>query len=173
MELLHRTPLRARALVGAILAVAVIGAIVSASGRPAHASGSETDLVLTPGINGVPGASGKAEIEISDGVLKGSVSVTGLLAQPEGSGKFYGVWFVNIESGDKAFLGALQHDQSIIFASGGKGSSKFAATRFTTPNKLLAITFGPKNKNLLIVLIENKIDGLNPSPVGEVVSATF
>lgn len=177
MELLHRSPLRARAIVGAILAVAVIGTIGSASSRTAHASGtvrtSDTDLVLTP-LAGAPQASGRADVEIDHAVLKGSVSVKKLPAKAYGSGLFYGVWFVRTDTGDKAFLGALQHDQSIIFSSGGEGRSEFAATHYTSgPEAGSAITFGAKGTNLFIVLIETTINGLTPSPVGQAASATF
>ena len=89
-----------------------------------------------------------------------------------GSGRFYGVWFVRTDTGDKAFLGALAQDESIILSRGGRGKVEFAATQFTTgPNAGSPIRFGPAGTNLVIVLIENKINGLTPSPVGPVPGA--
>jgi hypothetical protein len=67
------------------------------------------------------------------------------------------------------FLGALIGEDSIIFSAGGEGATNFAATKFTTgPNTGSAITLGPAGTNLIIVLIENNINGLTPSPVGPV-----
>ena len=103
--------------------------------------------------------------------MEGSVHINNLPVQPFGSGRFYGVWFVRTDTGDKAFLGALLdvNDQSIIFSSGGVGKMKSSATQFTTgTNAGSPITFGPAGTNLIIVLIENIINGLTPSPVGPV-----
>lgn len=49
----------------------------------------------------------RADIRFDLGVLQGAVTVDELPAQLYGSGKFYGVWFVRTDTGDKAFLGAL------------------------------------------------------------------
>ena len=71
--------------------------------------------------------------------------------------------------GSKAFLGALINDQSIIFSEGGDGQMGFRATKFTTgPAGGSPITFGPAGTNVIIVLIENNINGLTPSPIGAV-----
>lgn len=176
-ELRHRTPPRARALLGAILAVAVIGTLGFATTRNAHASTSADTsarhLVLTP-LPGAPAASGSVRIGIDDGSLQGSVRVEHLPAQPYGSGHFYGVWFVRTDTGDKAFLNALQHDNSIIFSSSGSGRAEFSATHYTTgPDAGSTIAFGPKGTSLFIVLIETTINGLTPSPIAQAASATF
>ena len=69
--------------------------------------------------------------------------------------------------GDKAFLGALIHRQSIIFSAGGEGGMKFAVTHFTTgPDRGSPVVQDPPGNKLIIVLIENNITGLTPSPVG-------
>lgn len=154
----------------AIVTITMLGVLLSS---PADASGTEVSL-SPPAGSGAPGASGKAEIEFAAGVMKGSVSVENLPPQPFGSGRFYGVWFVRTDTDDKAFLGALIGNDSIIFSAGGEGTTNFVATQFTTgPNNGKAITLGPAGKNLIIVLIEDKINGLTPSPVGVAVSGTF
>ena len=70
------------------------------------------------------------------------------------------------------FLGALAQDESIILSRGGRGKVEFAATTFTTgPDAGSSIRFGALGTNLVIVLIENNINGLTPSPVGPVPGA--
>ncbi len=147
----------------AIVTIAMLGVLF---GSAAHASGA--DVNLSP-MAGAPNASGEAQIEFAGTVMQGSASVENLPSQPFGSGRFYGVWFVRTDTGSKAFLGALIGEDSIIFSAGGEGATNFAATKFTTgPNAGSAITLGPAGTNLIIVLIENNINGLFPSPVGPV-----
>lgn len=147
----------------AIATVAMLGLLFSSA---AQASGADVSL---SSMAGAPNASGEAEIEFAGNVMRGSASVENLPPQPFGSGRFYGVWFVRTDTGNKAFLGALIGDDSIIFSAGGEGATNFAATRFTTgPNAGSAITLGPAGTNLIIVLIENNINGLTPSPIGPV-----
>lgn len=156
-------PRRIAGLVSGLAAVAILGVIASS---PALAA--STRVNLTPGA-GAPNATGKAQIDFDDGVLKGSVRVEDLPAQAFGSGRFYGTWFVRTDTGDKAFLGALVNQDSIIFSEAGAGQMRFAATKFTTgPHANSPIALGPDGTNLLIVLIENNINGLTPSPVGPV-----
>ncbi len=159
-------PTKARVLLGtfaAIVTIAMLGVLFSSA---AHASGA--DVSLSP-MAGAPNASGEAEIEFAGTVMQGSVSVENLPSQLFGSGRFYGAWFVRTDTGNKAFLGALIGEESIIFSAGGEGATNFAATKFTTgPNAGSAITLGPAGTNLIIVLIENNINGLTPSPVGPV-----
>jgi hypothetical protein len=107
------------------------------------------------------------ELMLSDNVLQGVAQGRDLPAQAFGSGRFYGVWFVRTDTGDKAFLGALIAHRSIILSGGGEGNMRFAASHFTTgPDAGSRITFGSPGSNLVVVLIENKINGLTPSPVG-------
>ncbi len=166
-----------RPIVAAASAVAVVAAVAVLSSSSALAA--TTRVTLASGA-GAPGASGSAQVELDEGVLQGSVKVRHLPAQEFGSGVFYGVWFVRTDTGDKAFLGALVQDDSIIFSEAGDGRTTFAGTKFTTgPNAGSPIRLGANGTNLLIVLIENNINGLTPSPVGPVpgtgvaVSGTF
>ncbi len=173
----HRRLSPRRAMTAAASAIAALAAVaVLSSGSVLAAS---THVALASGA-GAPGASGSAQVELDDGVLQGSVKVRDLPAQKFGTGRFYGVWFVRTDTGDKAFLGALVQDGSIIFSEPGDGRSTFAGTKFTTgPDAGARIQLGAKGTNLIIVLIENNINGLTPSPVGPVpgagvaVSGTF
>lgn len=123
---------------------------------------------------GAPKASGDAWLTFDEGVLSGRVIAQRLPPQPFGSGRFYGVWFVRTDTNDKAFLGALIRRRSIILQAGGRGETEFRATHFTDgPGTGHPITPGPQGKNLIIVLIENNIDGRKPAPVGEAVAGTF
>lgn len=166
-------PTKTRVLSGtlaAVVTVAVLGVLLSST---ALASGTEVSLTAPAG-SGTPNASGEAEIQVAGGVLQGSVGVENLAPQPFGSGHFYGVWFVRTDTGDKAFLGALIGNDSIIFSAGGEGETNVAATKFTTgPDAGSPIALGSAGSNLIIVLIENNINGLTPSPVGVAVSGTF
>ena len=158
-----------------IVVVAVLGARFAIT---THAAGPGEDArgihVELSALAGAPDAKGSADVRFEQGVLQGSIHVRELPAQPYGSGKFYGVWFVRTDTGDKAFLGALIHDQSIIFSSGGNGVIKLAATQFTAgPDRGSPIRQGPRGSNLMIVLIENDINGLTPAPVGEAAQGTF
>lgn len=151
------------ATLAAVMTIAILGVLFSSA---VHAQAA--DVTLTP-MAGAPNASGEAEVALAGTVLRGAVSVEKLPPQPFGSGQFYGVWFVRTDTGNKAFLGALIGDDSIILSAGGEGATNFAATKFTTgPNAGSAITLGPAGTNLIIVLIENNINGLTPSPVGPV-----
>lgn len=158
-----------------IVAVAILGARFVTTTQAAEL-GRETESthVKLSALPGAPDATGRADVRFEQSVLMGSVHVDRLPAQPYGSGNFYGVWFVRTDTGDKAFLGALIHDQSIIFSSGGNGVIKFAATQFTTgPDRGSPVRQGPRGTNLIIVLIENVINGLTPSPAGEAAQGTF
>ena len=166
-----------RPIVAAASAIAAVAAVAVLSSGSALAA--STHITLASGA-GAPSASGSAQVELDEGVLQGSVKVRHLPAQEFGSGVFYGVWFVRTDTGDKAFLGALVQDDSIIFSEAGDGQTRFAGTKFTTgPDAGSPIRLGANGTNLLIVLIENNINGLTPSPVGPVpgtgvaVSGTF
>jgi len=154
-------------LLGASTILVLAAGLISISTLPAHAQ-TTTHLALSSG-DGAPGASGMIELMLSDNVLQGVAQGKDLPAQAFGSGRFYGVWFVRTDTGDKAFLGALIAHRSIILSGGGEGNMRFAASHFTTgPDAGSRITFGSPGSNLVVVLIENKINGLTPSPVGPV-----
>jgi len=158
-----------------LLCVAVLAARFALATRAAEPDQDTGGIhVELSALAGAPDARGSADIRFAQGVLQGSIHVRDLPAQPYGSGKFYGAWFVRTDTGDKAFLGALIHDQSIIFSSGGGGAARLAATRFTTgPDQGSPIRQGPRGSNLIIVLIENNINGLTPSPVGQAAQGVF
>ena len=84
---------------------AMLVALTVLHGSPAHAnSPASTEVTLSAGP-GAPQAGGQAEFTFTGAQLRGSVEVDNLPAQPFGSGRFYGVWFVRAD-GSKAFLGA-------------------------------------------------------------------
>lgn len=128
----------------------------------------QTPVKLSAGA-GAPGASGIATFGFVGGVAVGTVNVNNLPPQPFASGRFYGVWFVRTDTGSKAFLGTLINKQSIIFSSGGNGQMEFHATQFTDgPGFGFPITLGAAGTNFLVVLIEDVVNGLTPSPIGPV-----
>jgi hypothetical protein len=160
---------RPRSIVAAGLASGLVALLAALLVSPALAASPRLQLAAGPGA---PGAAGAARLALEHGVLQGSASAQGLPSQAFGTGRFYGVWFVRTDTGDKAFLGALAQDESIVLAKGGRGRVEFAATQFTTgPAAGAPIRFGPAGTNQVLVLIENKINGLTPSPVGPVPGA--
>ncbi len=128
---------------------------------------------------GAPGASGEATISLlSGGVAVGEIEVNNLPPQAYPR-PFYGVWFVRTDTGDKAFLGALISNESIIFSAGGNGEMRFSATFFTDgPHKGAPISFGTPGNNFIVVIIESAINGFMPFPISTppssfAVSGTF
>jgi hypothetical protein len=149
-----------------VLAIGLVAILAGLLITPVLAASPRVDLAAGAGA---VGATGNAQLDFDNGVLEGSATARDLPSQAFGSGRFYGVWFVRTDTGDKAFLGALAQDQSIILSSGGTGTVKFAATQFTTgPHAGSPFRFGAAGTNLVIVLIENKINGISPSPAGPV-----
>ena len=161
--------LRRRSIVAPVLAIGLTAILAALLISPALAASPRVQLA---GGDGAPAAAGAAQLELDDGVLEGSVTAQDLPRQEYGAGRFYGVWFVRTDTGDKAFLGALAQDESIIVSKGGRGEVEFAATKFTTgPEAGSPIGFGAEGMNVVIVLIENNINGITPSPVGPVPGA--
>ena len=157
---------RIRALFSALAILVLAAGLISIGTWSAQAQ--TTHLSLSSGA-GAPDATGMIDLRFAGSVLQGVAQGKALPAQPFGSGRFYGVWFVRTDTGDKAFLGALIAGDSIILSDGGEGVVQFAATHFTTgPDAGSPITFGPAGTNLVVILIENNINGLTPSPVGPV-----
>jgi hypothetical protein len=134
-----------------------------------------TSLKLAPTSGSLtPGASGELSFSLSGGVLSGKAETEDL--PPQGSHLAYVLWFVNTVTGDKAFLGPLIQDDkgTILFQSAGDGAVAFRASEFTAgPHAGSPITFASTGNNLFIILVENKIDFANPSPIGTALSATF
>ena len=162
---------RARAATGWLRIVGVIGVtamlIVAGSSSGSATEQRKFHVTLSAGA-GAPGASGSATIGLVGSVAVGTARVHNLPAQPFGSGRFYGLWYVRSDD-SKAFLGLLVSKESIIFSTGGSGEMRFSATQFTTgPAAGTPITFGPAGTNVLVLLIENLINGRTPSPIGPV-----
>ncbi len=154
------------ALLSATAILVLPAGLFSIGTWPAHAQ--TTHLSLSSGA-GAPDASGMIDLRFAGNVLQGVAQGKDLPAQPFGSGRFYGVWFVRTDTGNKAFLGALIAENSIILSGGGEGTVQFAASHFTTgPDAGSPITFGSAGTNRVVLLIENNINGLTPSPVGPV-----
>jgi len=153
----------------AIVALLVLGLSVPLT----QASRERLKLTPTPGSL-TPDASGKLSFSLAGGVLSGRAEIGDLPSQ--GSRLAYVLWFVNKDTGDKAFLGPLiqEDEDTILFQSAGDGAVVFRASSFTSgPHAGSPITPASSGNSLFILLVENKIDFSNPSPVGTAVSATF
>ncbi len=111
-----------------------------------------------------PGAHGEVEFSLGAGVLAGSIEAQNLPAQ--GSHAFYVLWFVRTDSGDKAFLGPIVGNDSILFLAAGDGDMQFRASAFTSgPDAGSGISLGPTGKNFFVVIAEDHIDTFMPFPV--------
>ncbi len=167
----------AKGKVGAFTTALVAAMIVAAVFTPTRAAETHVNLF---GLGGAPKAIGEVDLRFDGPVMVGRIHVEKLPPQPFGSGQFYGLWFVRLDTTDKAFLGALINNQSIIFSAlgpgqkSGTGEMEFGATQFTTgPHAGTPITLGAAEQNLFIVLIEKSINGRTPDPIGEAASGTF
>jgi hypothetical protein len=159
----------------AIVASAVFAILVlGLSAYMVHAN-SQNELKLSPTSGSLtPGASGTVEFSFSNGVLVGQIEAQSLPAQ--GSQLAYVAWFVNTDTGDKAFLGPLVQDggHTILFQTQGNGLVAFSVSKFTSgPDAGSQIMLASSGHNLFIVLVENNINFASPSPIGSAVSATF
>jgi len=155
--------------VSAIVALTLLGLSIPII----QARGNTLKLAPTSGSL-TPSASGELSFSLSGGVLSGRAETEDF--PPQGSHLAYVLWFVNTDTGDKAFLGPLIQDgkHTILFHSEGDGAVAFRASEFTAgPHAGSPITFASTGNNLFIVLVENKIDFANPSPIGTALSATF
>ena len=136
---------------------------------------NRTTLELAPTSGSLaPSASGEISFSLSGGVLSGRAEAEDF--PPLGSHLAYVLWFVDTDTGDKAFLGPLVQDDknTILFQSAGDGAVAFRASEFTAgPHAGSPITPASTGNSLFIVLVENKIDFANPSPIGTALSATF
>jgi len=111
-----------------------------------------------------PGATGEIAFRVSNGVLSGSLEAEKLPAQ--GAHAFYVLWFVRTDTGNKAFLGPLVSDDSILFLTPGDGEMQFRAPAFTDgPGKGSPIALGASGTNFFVVIAENHIDTFTPFPV--------
>ncbi len=156
-----------------ILSVLAVASLLTFSLYSVYAQSSKVQLSPTSDSL-TPNASGTAEWSFSSGVLSGKFEVQNLPAQ--GTQLAYGAWFVNTATGDKAFLGLLVQDggHTIFFQAGGNGQISFSAAKFTSgPHAGSPIALASSGHNLFILLVENKVDFSNPSPIGSSVSGTF
>ncbi len=111
-----------------------------------------------------PGASGRIAFSVQGGVLSGDVEAQNLPAQ--GSHAFYVLWFVRTDTDNKAFLGPIVSDGSILFITEGDGEMRFRAPAFTDgPNKGSPISLGTSGHNFFVLIAENHIDTFMPFPV--------
>ena len=143
------------AIVAVVLAVAVAGT------QSSSAKGREIDMQPGPFA---PHARGELEFRVADGVLSGRVEAEKLPAQ--GPHAFYVLWFVRMDTGDKAFLGPVVHKDSILFLTPGDAEMKFRAGAFTSgPNAGTPISLGARGTNFFVLIAENQIDTFSPFPV--------
>src|SRR6266852_2628763 len=108
----------------AIVIVALLGVLLVAP--PSQAKATRIELQAGPFA---PGARGEIAFTVSNGVLAGRLEAEKLPAQ--GAHAFYVLWFVRADTGDKAFLGPLVGDDSILFFAPGDGEMRFRAPAFT------------------------------------------
>ena len=121
----------------------------------------EFELEMQPGPF-APGAEGELEFSVVDGVLSGEFEAKGLPFS--GSHVVYVLWFVRTDTGDKAFLGPIIDEDSILSLT--EGELRFSAPHFTTgPNTGSGITLGASGTNFFVLIAENMIDTSMPFPV--------
>jgi hypothetical protein len=163
----------ARKLTALLSIIALATVMLTFTALNVYADSSELKLSPTSGSL-TPTASGTIHFSFAGGVLSGSLEAQGLPTQ--GSTAAYGLWFVNLSTGDKVFLGPLVEDgaHSILFQTSGNGQVSFSATTFTAgPGFGTPITLASAGNNLFILLVENNINFASPSPVGSALSGTF
>src|SRR5881397_3599233 len=149
-----------RGILGIVIAAALLSAAVVVAPL-SSAKGREVDLQPGPFA---PQAHGELEFKVTGGVLSGEIEAKNLPAQ--GSHAFYVLWFVRMDTGDKAFLGPLVHRDSILFLSPGDAEMKFRAGAFTSgPNAGTPISLGARGTNFFVLIAENQIDTFSPFPV--------
>lgn len=123
----------------------------------------ERQVRLQPGPI-APSASGEIAFSLQAGVLSGHVEAQSLPAQ--GPHAFYVLWFVRTDTDDKAFLGPIVGDGSILFMRRGDGEMRFRAPAFTDgPNRGSPISLGTSGHNFFVVIAEDHIDTFMPFPV--------
>ena len=164
---------RKRYSVSTVVAIVLLTLTLSTVYARSNARSNEVELNPTSGSL-TPNSSGSVEWSFSSGVLSGKFEVDDLPAQ--GVHLAYGMWFVNTDTGDKAFLGLLvaEEETTILFLKNSNGEATFSAAKFTTgPHAGDPITLAGNGHNLFILLVENRVDFANPSPIGSSVSGTF
>ncbi len=170
-----KTSLRVAAL--STLALFGCGLAASREDRPARSAeqrsadengrgrNDERQVRLQPGPF-APSASGRIAFSVQGGVLSGDIEAQTLPAQ--GSHAFYVLWFVRTDTDDKAFLGPIVSDGSILFMMTGDGEMRFTASAFTDgPNRGSPISLGTPGNNFFVLIAEDHIDTFMPFPVSK------
>ena len=139
--------------IAAMLGVALLAPLTEAK---------TTEIELQPGPF-APNARGEVEFRVRNGVLSGDFEAKNLPAQ--GPHAFYVLWFVRTDTGDKAFLGPVVHQDSILFMAAGNAEMRFSAPAFTAGHPGLGISLGASGTNFFVLIAENKIDTFLPFPV--------
>ncbi|TLZ88065.1 MAG: hypothetical protein E6J92_08185 [Methanobacteriota archaeon] len=150
--------LQTKGIVGIAVAV-VLGLLLVAP--LTMAKGTRIELQAGPFA---PGASGEITFLMEGGVLSGELKARALPAQ--GVHAFYILWFVRTDLGDKAFLGPVVSENSILFLTDGTGRLEFRAEAFTDgPHAGSSVSLGAAGNNLFVLIAENQIDTVMPFPV--------
>ncbi len=154
----------------------VVASVIGVASVVPLAAAKSMHVDLQPGPF-APRAAGEVEFRIADGVLTGKVEAENLPAL--GAHAFYVLWFVRTDTGDKAFLGPIVRDNSILFLTAGDGELHFRAAAFTDGlHKGSSISLGATGSNFFVLIAENRIDTFMPFPVSPppssfALSATF
>lgn len=149
--------------VAVLLGLALVAPLTAADNDDDDDEDDEFEVDMLPGPF-APGAEGELEFRVRNGVLWGEFEAEDL---PNlGLHAFYVLWYVNMDTGDKAFLGPIVHKDSILSLT--EGELRFRAIAFTDPdgpNAGSGIFLGPDGTNFFVLIAENEIDTFVPHPV--------
>ncbi len=151
----------------AVLAILTVVLYANPTAASTRTGTQEIDLQpidLQPGPF-APHSSGELAFSVStSGTLSGELEAQSLPAL--GAHAFYVFWFVRTDTGDKALLGPVIHQDSIFFMKAGDGDMQFKAPAFTTgPHTGSPISLGAFGNNFFVLIAENQIDTFVPHPV--------
>jgi len=148
----------------ALFTVALYANPTAASARTGEQEIELQSIDLQPGPF-APHSSGELAFSVStSGTLSGNVEAQSLPAL--GAHAFYVFWFVRTDTGDKAFLGPVIHQDSIFLMKASDGDMQFTAPAFTTgPHAGSPISLGASGNNFFVLIAENQIDTFVPHPV--------
>ncbi len=146
------------------LGVVAILALLTVTAYANPTAAAKTRLDLQPGPF-APNSTGELRFRIdTSGTLSGRLEAQDLPAQ--GAHAFYVFWFVRTDTGDKAFLGPVVHQESIFFMKPGDGDLRFRASAYTTgPHEGSSISLGASGNNFFVLIAENQIDTFMPHPI--------
>src|SRR5438552_9501509 len=147
--------LQTKGIVGIAVAV-VLGLLLVAP--LTMAKGTRIELQAGPFA---PGASGEITFLMEGGVLSGELKARALPAP--GVHAFYILWFVRTDLGDKAFLGPVVSENSILFLTDGTGRLDFRAVAFTDgPHAGSSVSLGASGNNLLVLIAKDQFVTVSP-----------